>query len=256
MNDTTQALAEILEKRCSVIHEIEGRNVLLAHINMVDVTKRPDHRRHSFARLNDMVLYAIAQKCEHTAVFYDKYRISLCLDELWDENVSSFEFVQSDAVLRWIFDAAARGPLFDQQRLIDHLECWKSEIVGIEGADVDQVINRLINLTLAATITYERKYQDQNNIKLLFNLEERKDGETATFPKRWTLNLPIFDGGTPREIPVQLRYKVPTNEKEHPAFYFEAPTLSLLIEQEVEAQAQWMRAQFAEFDIPVYKGKL
>ena len=251
-NELTKDIARIVDERSVVLRTEQGRERIFAHKNMLDVTKRPNHRFHEFLKLSDLIAYAIENGSKASACFYNKQGVILILDETWMENKSHFDFEPSDAVKRWIFNPSTQQPMFTQERLIEFLECWSNEVTP-EGVDLQTVIGRLINLQLSAKITYDRRYDDQNNIKLNYSVEE-KGSQTAVLPKKWTLIIPIFDGSKSVGVPVNLRYNVPKREEEQPVFYFECPTLSALIEDEVDKSCLVLVDGLKGSDIPVYKG--
>jgi hypothetical protein len=249
MNDNAEGIAHALEERGVRVVESNGREQVFAHRNMMDVTKRANKRTHVFLRLGDLVKYAVANGNEKSAVFYNDEHVSLQLDETWSENESRFNFERSDALNRWI------NPSFTQESLIDHLQCWGKEVSSSGKVNLDEVILRIIKLEMAAKINYERKYDDENNIKLTFTIEEGGNGQ-ALLPKEWTLSIPVFDGSAPVAIPVRMKYRVPRNDNEKPTFSFDCPTLSSLIESETEKSAETLRNALSEKNIPVYKGNV
>lgn len=259
--DTMKGLPQLLQENAVVKITDNGRERVFAHRDMQSATKRPSFRAHTFAVLDDLISYAKKEHGDHSALFFDDAMVVLVLDEEWNENKSTFAIKTSKAVKRWIADIKSQSGLFSQEKLIDFLECWPEEVVGIypEGnnstADLSTVIQSLIKLEMAVKITYDKSVKDQNNTKLNFLVEESENGEGVKtgLPKNWKIKIPVLEGAEPEELQIRLCYKVPRDQGQDPVFYFECPKLASHIEQGVDKIGERLRTELA--DIPVYKGQ-
>lgn len=259
--ESIKNLPALLEERTVVKHTVGSREFLLAHRTMVDVTTRPNKRGGKFLSLDGLIGYAKTNgKQNESIVFFNEKEVKLFLDEEWRENIGAFVVEKSKALKRWIFDEKAKTGVYDQQGLIEHLECWSDEVEAIlppEGQSaitMPTVLLAIMNLSLKAKISYDRKYQDRNNQTLKFQISE-EDGtgaEQVLVPKNWVIKIPVLEGGEPESLQVRLVWHVPRNQNEEPYFYFECPKLDMHMEQAVEKIGEKLRVKLADWQ--VYKG--
>lgn len=254
----------ILEERTVVNQPSNGRDYTFAHEKMRDVTKRADKRGGTFLSLDSLLDYAEAYgKPAESAIFFNEQEVTLFLNEEWRENIGKLKVEKSKALRRWVnFGGGSKNGVFDQETLIDHIECWAEEIsiiyppAGTGDISIPSFLKTIMELSLKVKISYDRKFQDRNNQSLQFQVSEENGdaAENKAVPKNFKLNIPVLEGAAPQEIDVRLAYHVPRAHGEEAYFYFECPKLDFYIEQAIDKIGEEITSRLGS-DWRVFKGK-
>lgn len=250
---------ETLREYCVRQLSDNGRARVLAHSDLVDVTRRPQPRGVTCERLSDLVEWLGQYGKESASSVYfssgNGAKVTAFLEEVWREDYATFHLSLSRAVKRWLGDPMQAGSRrFTQEELIRHLEAWEEELRL--PASVAPVLQTLRALSLSATVKYNRKFEDENNVRLEFQIEENAPAQAATLPKLWELSLPIFEGSESLTIPATLRYQIPTGENSAKApvvFSFDAPRFPAIYEAAVEGLETELAEQLGG-KFPIFRG--
>lgn len=260
--DTLHALPEVLNELSVVTRDDNGRSRVFAHRDMLDVTKRPPARGVATETLSDLISWLKQYgKPEESAVYFSSEKsgnsptVAAYLSETWrgQNGLAKFELKPARALSRWLGPCSngeqSGARQFAQEDLVKFLEAWGARDVKTPATAALLAFQKTLrDLSLAVSITYNKKLEDENNLRLEFKVEEKSDASAAQIPKQWLLFLPIFEGGPLYEIPARLAYRIPVKENEAAAtrFLFEAPTLPAIFEAAVEDVRKQLKAELGD----------
>lgn len=266
MNDDTRNLIETAREFAVQKISDNGRERVLAHSEMIDLTKNPPGRAATLETLESFFAW-IERHCkkDEASVFLNTRAPEFVAfaSERWGyrDGKALYKLELSRAFLRWfgtrnpaeVFGYSPR--VFTQEGLVKMFEAFSSDT----AAGVSPVIlSSLRNLSLAATVSYKREMQDENNLRFEFQIAEAKSAPgAATIPREWLFDIPLFEGEESVEIPARLCYKIPTSQEQaqqQARFSFEAPSFVSLYIQAVDRLLSYARERLAGFH--VYRGEV
>lgn len=263
----SQELVPAVLTELTVVKQENAREErVFAHSQMRDVTRRPPVRYCNTETLSDLIAWLktygdpklssvyFSSACSRRSSGAGPF-VRVFLNEEWRENdngggFGKFELTPAKALTRWLGTCEngeqSQLRLFEQEGLVKFLEAWGDKDVRTPAsAALLNFRKTLRDLSLAVSITYNKRLEDENNLRLEFKVEEKQTASSAAqIPKQWLLFLPVFEGGPLYEIPARLAYRIPVKENETAAtrFWFEAPTLPAIFEQAVEDVRSMLKA--------------
>ncbi|MBK8233003.1 MAG: DUF2303 family protein [Candidatus Eisenbacteria bacterium] len=244
--ETSAALAsfeEFAAERAVVSVYDETRQIarMFSHATMQEVTLTPPVREYTASSLLDLCKWLVRYGDPLRSAVYvtphgGRPGVYAYTSEEWKRQLAHgvFLLTPSRALSRWVGvidskQGSATRREFTQDELLKFLEAWGGDVLtpsGLEGVKL-----QLRNLQLAAKIVYNKKIQDENNVRFEFQIEEQNPAKSASLPKIWELSVPAFEGCANCNIPLRLGYVIPRDANSPEArFYFEALTLPAIFE--------------------------
>lgn len=224
----------------------ESGERVFAHSDMVEQTNKPLLRLFKADTLAHLCKWLKQygnpkESAVYVSPFASPPRVFAFTSEHWKTNRSAgvFELKPSRALTRWLGEVNSLGEVtrrreFTQEQLLKHFQAWGGEVLML-SEERARVKAALCNLQLAAKITYNKKLEDENNLRLEFQIEEQAPAAGAALPKSWELQVPVFEGSDVCIVPARLGYVIPKDGNSPEArFYFESLTLPSIFETEAD----------------------